>query len=198
MNKPILLIIGCRKYRENLIKAMDRMTHESYKVIGVIGTDEPTTFDERLLMLHVQDTYEDLPKKIKAAFIWIRNNFPDSPGIFKTDDDIFFENQDMLAQIIIKLAPVPYWGIYRDKCSTGEVSGYRIDKFTDKSVRSTYQSAIYCYGAGYWISKAAIPLVCESVDHDTSILEDVCMGYTMNKANIVPLHIPIPCKELPR
>jgi len=198
MTEPILLIMACQKYKDNLLRAIERMRLPEYRVIGLVGTTEPTTFDGTILSLQVEDSYEFLPKKVKAAFCWIHANFPDTVGIFKTDDDIFFASQQDFASALMQNVERPYWGLYIDCTGGGVVDQKRILRGSNTSITARYQAATYCYGHGYWISKQAIPLVCTSTEHDTSFLEDVCMGYVMNKAGYYPHRIAIPYQERAR
>ena len=195
--EPILLILGCQKYKANLLVAMERMKNPAYRLIGLVGGAEES-FDGSLLSLNVEDSYEFLPRKIQAAFQWIHKNFPETEGIFKTDDDIFFADQQSLADKIIANKTIPYWGVQIDRTGGGTVEQKRILMGNDKTIRATYLAAIYSYGAGYWISKQAIPLVCASTEHTNAFLEDVTMGSIMNRAGYIPRHVQIQYQERPR
>jgi hypothetical protein len=174
------------------------MKHPSYYVIGLVGGVTETTFDDTLLSLPVEDSYEFLPKKIQAAFRWIHATFPDTPGIFKTDEDIFFRDQHQLASEIEGNMHVPYWGVVSTYCGAGNVDLWRIQKGDNHSIRPRYPAAYYCFGAGYWVSREAIPIVCASNEYEGAFLEDVCMGYVLNKHGWRPLHVGIPFEERPR
>lgn len=197
-HQPILLILGCQKYRASLMAAIERMKHPLYYVIGLMGGVNETTFDGTLLSLPVEDSYEFLPKKIQAAFRWIHVTFPDTPGIFKTDEDIFFSDQNQLASEIERNTHVPYWGVVSTYCGAGNVELWRIQKGDNHSIRPRYPAAYYCFGAGYWVSREAIPIVCASNEYEGAFLEDVCMGYVLNKHGWRPLHVGIPYEERPR
>jgi hypothetical protein len=176
---------------------MERMKNPAYRVIGLVGGAEES-FEGSLLTLDVEDSYEFLPRKIQAAFRWIHKNYPETEGIFKTDDDIFFADQESLTDKIITNKTIPYWGIHIDRTGGGTVEQKRILMANDKTIRATYPSAIYSYGAGYWISKQAIPIVCSSTEHANAFLEDVTMGYVMNRAGHIPRHVQIQYQERPR
>lgn len=193
---PIVLILGCQKYKTNLMTAIDRMRLPTYRVIGLVGGSPVTTFDGTLLSLPVEDSYEFLPKKVQAAFRWIRTNFPNTPGIFKTDEDIFFRNQHQLAIEIENNAHIPYWGTVVAHCAAGNVDISRIERSCDDtSLRPTHPSAHYCYGHGYWVSSEAIPIVCASDEFEKAFLEDVCMAHVLNKSGWMPTYVNIPYEE---
>jgi hypothetical protein len=197
--EPIIMIIGCEKYKSNLMRAIERMRLPDCRVIGVIGTTDPTTFDGTILSLHVEDSYEYLPKKVYIGICWLYMNFPDTVGIFKTDDDIFFNDYNQLHREIINNQDVPFWGIHVSHCGAGPVNVERIIRLSDnKEIRPEHPSAHYCYGHGYWISKEAIPAVCCSEDFDSAFLEDVCMGHVLNKVGFIPKHVVIPYQEKER
>ena len=196
MTEPILLILGCQKYKASLLRAMERMKNPAYRIIGLVGGVPEITFEDNILSLAVEDSYEYLPRKIWRAFQWIYQNFPDTVGIFKTDDDLFFASQQQLADRITANTHIPYWGVHADYCTAAHVDVSRILRSCDnKLLRPKHHTAHYCYGAGYWVSKEAIPTVCESQEFITAFLEDVTMGYVLNKAGWKPVNIPIPWRE---
>jgi hypothetical protein len=200
--KPILLICGCRKYEEYLHAAIRRMTRPEWEIVGVIGggQGEPA-FNPRthILTLPVPDTYEALPTKIHAAFTWIWTTKPGIPGIFKTDDDLVY-NVDALVRAVLANTATPYWGIKAVACHTAPIIASRIaDRFDDKTLTPTHQTAVYCIGHGYWLSATALEhALAARNDYITSYLEDVCTGFVMNRAGWKPVRIRIPAEEHPR
>ena len=202
MQKPILLIAGCRRYREYLDAAIKRMSRPEWEVIGVIGstTDEPSfDLETRILSVPNPDTYEALPAKLHAAYCWIAKERPGAPGIFKTDDDIVFELNDLVKAVLAQQA-VPYWGVTRSVCQSAPIHSNRIAmRFDNKDLRPSHQAAVYCFGAGYWLSAATWPaIVAATDDYANSCLEDVCTGFVMNRAGITPALLRISCWEMIR
>jgi hypothetical protein len=201
MAKPVLLICGCRKYEEYLHAAIRRMTRPEWEVIGLLGGAETTTFDAdtRILTVATPDTYERLPKKLHAAYSWITVNRPGIPGIFKTDEDLLFD-MSALVTAIREYATTPYWGVTSSVCHAAPVHPGRIQqRFEDKTLTPVHQTAVYCFGAGYWLSATVLPRIVEAAaDYDGSALEDVCTGYVMNRAGWQPKRIPVVWQEVPR
>jgi hypothetical protein len=201
--KPILLIAGCRKYEPYLVAAIRRFADSTWEVLGVLGdptVPEPVyTPDTRILTLPCSDTYECLPAKLHAAYSWIAENRPGIPGIFKTDEDMLFNLKD-LADAVTRHQSVPYWGVTASICQAAPVNPQRIQaRFTDPALTPSHQAAVYCFGAGYWISKAALPIViAASRDYKGSALEDVCTGFVLNRAGIYPTKVRLPFAETPR
>lgn len=200
--KPVLLVCGCKKYEVYLRAALRRFERSEFELIGILGggTGEPT-FNEttRILCLPVADTYEALPSKIHAALEWVSKERPGIPGIFKTDDDMIFD-MNALVTTVLANQQRPYWGVAAGTCKEGAITEKRInERFDDKSLRPSHQSAAYCFGWGYWISSKALPiLVAAADDYKTSVLEDVCTGYVLNRNRITPVRIRFPYKEMPR
>jgi hypothetical protein len=95
---------------------------------------------------------------------------------------------------------LPYWGVTASICQEAPVNPYRIqERFEDKSLQPTHQTAVYCFGAGYWISVAALPaIVAAAADYEISALEDVCTGYVMNRAGWMPQRHRVTFREVPR
>ena len=197
--KPVLLVCGCRKYEEYLHAAIRRFDRPDYEVIGLLGGDtESFNAATRILTLPVPDTYEKLPIKIHAAFAWVHENRP-GVGVFKTDDDMTFD-MDALVATVGANTQIPYWGITASLCKASPIAPQRIMlRFEDTSLRPSHQTAAYSFGAGYWISTAALPLVvAAAADYANSFLEDVCTGFVMNRAGIMPHRIRFNHKEMPR
>ena len=202
MPTPVILICGCEKYRASLKDALTRYARPSaWDVVGCIGHPELTqpeyNADENIVYLPVSDVYEALPAKIQAAISWISTWKPDAPGIFKTDEDIFFDDLADLEETINRNTHVPYWGIVKSKTTEKGVCPSRIStRFHNKSLRPRHQTAQYCYGHGYWVSKAAISHILDAKEvYAASFMEDICTGYVLNQAGIFPEGIPLKYKE---
>jgi len=198
-SKPVLLLCGCRKYEEYLHAAIRRMSRPEWEVIGIIGGDQ-TAFDEttRILCLSVSDTYEALPIKLQAAYKWIYTERPGIPGIFKTDDDMLFDIPGLVTAVLANVRK-PYWGVKASMCEAGRVKKQIIEsRFEDKSLQPAHQSAVYCYGAGYWLSAEALPVVIAAPEYCDSALEDVCTGFVMNRAGWKPDRVRVRFEEAPR
>ena len=199
--KPVLLICGCRKYEEYLHAAITRFNRPEWEIIGIRGGTEPTSYDPatRILTIEAADTYEALPAKLHAAYSWIHANRPGIPGIYKTDDDMLYD-VPLLAKTLIENLERPYWGVTASICQAAQVNEGRIQsRFEDKSLRPTHQSAVYCFGAGYWLGATVLPTIVAAIDdYKASALEDVCTGHVLNRAGWMPVRIRIPCQEHPR
>jgi hypothetical protein len=187
---PILLICGCKKYINSLKKAIVRMANPKYKVIGVIGNiGHPTDFNEKtnIVSLQIDDSYEALPFKIQKALEWVFHNFPKSIGVFKTDDDIYFEDYNILADEIINNSHIPYWGLKIHQAKKAYIDKMRINsKYTDKNLQLISPTATYCWGAGYWLSRKSMYYIINS-KHFRLGNEDVLVGYVLNKHGIFPV-----------
>lgn len=205
--RPLVLVTGCVKYRLYLEAALRRFDHPALCLVGFVGDPDgtltapeydPTT---RIVRLPVSDIYEALPAKVHAAFSWAATAFPGVPGIWKTDDDIVYANKDQLVGTIHALVGEPFWGLFVGACRENQVHPWRIqERFADKTLTPRHQQAIYCYGHGYWVSRAALPhIVAAGEIYRASYLEDVCTGYVLNQARILPRRgIRVPYTELPR
>ena len=202
MSPPILIICGCKKYETYLQAALLRMRSVHWIVLGIIGDPTRTEpyCDGFILYLPVEDTYEYLPKKLHAAYSWCFDKFPDTIGIFKTDEDILFANVNLLIVAILKNKTTPYWGIRVQTCPANYINERRISlRFDNKTLRPKHPSATYCFGIGYWMSRNALPAIIAAKEQYANVgLEDVCTGYVMNCAGYIPIEIPISCGEVER
>ena len=198
--RPIIMICGCQKYLPYLKVAMLRMVHPDWQVVGLVG--DPTLTEARLdgaiVTLPVPDTYEGLPAKVQAGFTWLATKLPHSVGIFKTDDDIIFPEKHLIHALIMDNRFRPYWGLRVGNCGESDIPTDRIEsRFTDISLRPRHPAVQrYAFGGGYWVGREALPIVAAAEEtYRSSALEDVCTGYVLNAANIMPPSIFIPHYE---
>lgn len=205
--RPIFLVTGCQRYRTYVEAAIQRFADPAFRIIGYVGDPTGTLTEpvydtsSQIVVLPTPDNYETLPTKVHAAFCWAAATFPNSPGIWKTDDDIIYYNKEQLRAVIFELVNEPYWGLQNGACRENHVNPARVYyRFEDTTLRPRHQQAIYCYGHGYWVSRSTLPIVIAAgADFRTSFLEDVCMGYVLNRARILPKRgIVIPYTELQR
>ncbi len=105
-----------------------------------------------------------------------------------------------LTKALTKLQDKPYWGLFVGTCVENNVHPIRIaERFDDKTLTPRHQSAVYTYGAGYWLNRKALAVVSSSEkDYKQSCLEDVCTGHVLNRAGWKPLHVPVAFVEVPR
>ncbi len=185
---------------------MKRFSHPDWRTIGIVGGATTTVYDisSGVLELAVPDSYELLPTKIQAAFSWIYNTFPSSPGVFKTDDDMVYDDLAQLSKAIQENIQkcVDYWGVHTSKTQAGVIGQYRIqNRFEDKTLRPRYQAATYCFGAGYWVSRVSMGHISKSEsaeEYQRSYLEDVCTGFVLNQQGIFPKKVDLSQREIRR
>lgn len=201
----IILLCGCQKYINSVKNAIIRWTNPNWKVIALIG--DPTldisryNINDNILYLNVNDSYEYLPSKIYAGIEWCYKQWPNLKGIFKTDDDIMFENYNKMVTCILENTHIPYWGLHVDSISGGLVHQTTIERcFNDKSLKDIqYYKTTHCFGAGYWLSNDVIKHITQYKSFFDNIgLEDTNIGYIINKGGWIPKHIPNPWWQLQR
>lgn len=206
-SRPVLLIAGCRKYQPFLEAAMKRMRRPGWRVIGLMGDPTlpaPVLNGRGILTVPVEDTYERLPLKLQAAYTWIYETMPTAAGVFKTDEDILYSvSIDDVCRYVVANAPTTdYWGLFVGRCNEAPVNEARIAaRFDDKTLRPRHQTAVYCYGAGYWLSRRSLGVIAAPAAraiYAESGLEDVCTGHVLNTAGIFPTKAPFDYIEVPR
>lgn len=206
--KPILLICGCKKYKTSLENSFIRFKSPFWTTIGLIGQTEKETYasienDNTILYVNAIDTYENLPQKIFRAFSWCNQMFPNSPGIFKTDDDILISDMEEFTKTLLLHMNISYWGFHIDNLEkTILMSNKRIqERFTNKNSDQKIEipPAHYCWGHGYWVSKQAFKTIANySEQFDKHGCEDVIMGNALNAYKIYPVVKPLNYKEVER
>jgi hypothetical protein len=87
--KPLALIMSCEKYAEKAlrlaesIKGLERI---DYRI--VVGKGAAFPIEDRLLRVNAPDTYEGLPAKVSAAFVYAFEHYGAGTSILKIDDDV--------------------------------------------------------------------------------------------------------------
>jgi hypothetical protein len=178
------------------------MVHPDWQVVGLLGDSSLTEAHLKgaILTLPVPDTYEALPAKVYAGFSWLATKLPHAIGIFKTDDDIIFQDKAAIHQQIMDNLFRPYWALRVGSCSEGVIDKERIEsRFTDTALRPSHQAARYGFGHGYWLGREVLPLIIAAeTEYRESFLEDVCTGAVLNKAGFIPVRLYLPYMEHPR
>lgn len=205
-----ILVCCCYKYYkqyEYISKKWNKIDDNNIKIFYLFGNEKikNSYYDSKtnILLLKVNDNYESLPKKIYLAIRYILEKYPEINGIYKTDDDIVYQKIDILIKIIKYCYnnDINYSGLIIDNIDRDKISDRRIRKrFENKKINNIYHSdAIYCYGAGYYLSKTSMKIIKE---HQIYIykqyLEDVSIGHILNKYNIYPIRMNLKFKEIKR
>lgn len=203
--KPFILVMGCRRYYDMLMEAIDHFTDKlcSCITLGVVGDPDVSeaVLEGQVLKVPVEDTWEALPKKVYAAFDWVLRNVPDTIGVFKTDDDIrFFELDKLFASLYI-FRDSKYHGLKVDTRKPGPLEDWRVnERLCDKTVSMAHTGADkYCWGAGYWLSNESLRRVVAHQHHfDVYGMEDQIVGRLLNEHGVIPQELVMHYRELRR
>jgi hypothetical protein len=201
MSEYIFAIYSCQKNLEiankmyNLYFSNTQLLNSlKMKVLIVYGD---TTIDhqflvkdDKYLVLHCEDDYENLCSKSLRLFKAINFLYPNALGCFKCDDDIII-NMNSLIQFIhyFKTNAVDYSGtalMVKEKKNNVVHLKYK-QMGTTRTINTP--SAIYCGGPLYYLSKNAVSVVSTvAEDEYTPIFyEDLMIGNILNKNKIFPL-----------
>lgn len=205
-----IIICCCQKYYKNYKKCSKRWAdvrhnNPSVKFFYLFGTPGKTKYYSKTskLKLNVEDDYESLPKKIYSAVHYIIENHPEIKGIFKTDDDIeFYDCHGLVSELeSLSNSGKDYAGIVVDICGSSMIQASRLTKFNNLNNNNVYShdQAMYCHGAGYYISKLAAKHICENKNFIYKrYLEDVTIGHILNRYDIFPIKMHSKCREISR
>lgn len=206
-----IIICCCYKYKnqfEKISKFWNKIEKQTkiFKIFYLFGNPKikktEYEYKTKKLILKVDDTYESLPKKIYEAVNYINTYFPEIEGVFKTDDDIEFEDINELLYELKNLCQkyTDYAGLVLDKVKAGIIKEGRLRKFTNRNIETPkYDMSTYCFGAGYYISKKSMGHVSINKGYFyEQYLEDVSMGHILNKYKIFPIQINSKYKEVKR
>ena len=190
VNNCFMGILTCRKYKER--RDLQDLSGSIFKYMYFIGDpsiDQPVVEDD-IVILPCGDNYEDLPLKTKLMLKWIIDNNPGLEYIFKTDDDIRFNFNELLVNYKeIVSEKIDYCGNVVD--TKGYISSYHFGKCESQidTKAVLVEKAKYCSGGGYFLSKKAAQMIVDKdIDSDV-IFEDHFVGKTLNDHNIFPRYI---------
>ena len=146
--------------------------------------------DNKYLVIHCEDNYENLCSKSIRLFIAINYLYPNAHGCFKCDDDVIINMKSLIDFIrFLKSKTIQYAG-------TSVVINEKNDNNTlmiakNIKIEKTIETpcAIYCGGPLYYLSKYAVSIISTVVEDEyTPILyEDLMIGHILNKYQIFPL-----------
>jgi hypothetical protein len=197
-NVSFLFIIYSCKKRLNLANQLYDMLNNQLnnsKVYIIYGDNTIDTEyilnDDKYLVLNVGDYYEHLADKTTKLMKIINQIFPNIIGCFKCDDDIipsinalnasieyFTHNNIQYAGTIIHNHNIHY-------------SSWHIGKANDNAfnVPLLAYPSICCAGPLYYINKEAIEKFTNIEKDNYMIMEDLYLGYYLNKCNIYPTRL---------
>ncbi|MHB1952787.1 MAG: hypothetical protein ACYCOU_03475 [Sulfobacillus sp.] len=187
-----MIILSCQKYADR--RASQDLSQCPFPYRYFIGDSSLETATERedVVMLPCGDGYEDLPLKTYQALLYVRNTYPLIDWIFKTDDDIAFDFEELyLVYSDLYLKGIPYAGNVVH--CTPHLSTYHYGKCNDKSREVPFQvsQSMYCSGGGYFLNKKATEICLNSATtYNTELFEDLATGLALNRAGINPVHLP--------
>lgn len=183
-------------YQKVLADDMNRL-HDLCGLVGVTdylivcGNSMINWYDNHVLYLDCDDTYEGLPDKVHKMFSYVNSNFSQ----YK-----YYGKLDRLTNI---KKPLSIENMSGDYCGSWVrvVAGYDGDRWWHRnkcSKNSHWNNKPYpgefipwCRGWGYFLSRKAADIIsCHPPDPEYHIYEDLYVSQTLlRKANISPAHI---------
>jgi hypothetical protein len=179
----IFILYSCKKNIEKANKTYQRIYNKinNTKVYIIYGDESIngiyTIADDKYIILNVIDDYDHLNSKTLLLFQTLNIEFPEIKGMFKCDDDVILNLNDV-NNIISRIADIDYAGktiIIGDDAACQKVNG--------QDVYPTYPCK-YCPGPFYFLSKKA--LECFNTKVKMIYYEDMLVGYHLNQYNIFP------------
>lgn len=184
MNDYIFIVYSCKKNIEKANKIYTRIYNKitNTKVYIIYGDEsikeKYTIVDDKYIILNVKDDYDHLNYKTLLLFQTFHIAFPEMKGLFKCDDDVILNLNDV-NKSISRISDIDYAGrnIIRDNdVLWREKNG--------QDAYPTYQCN-YCGGPFYFLSKKAIEYF---IAKEVKMIyyEDMMVGYHLNQYNIYP------------
>ena len=173
LNSMLFMFVTCnrQKYmtrREYLYNFLKTFNH---RYIVVEGGSDKLFFnnDTNVLTVDINETYENLPKKVMRAYEWIYNQFDNITHVYKADDNFC---DRVLNFIPANFSTYNYYGnfIVETLINTWH-QGKCDDEILNNTVYNKHFISPYAGGGyGYILSRAAIKIL---VDNKDDILDDI-------------------------
>ena len=188
IEKYILIILNCKKYREKAIYQKETWLKDiSMPYFHVLGDPELSSEfvfnnEENILYVKCEDDYNSLPKKTIRAYKAILKTYHFA-YIFKTDDDQNLEPTrflDNMKRILDEKNPkIHYAGKINDITIPYLSQYYRIHPELPKDLK--IYATKYCSGRFYILSfEAMLDLSKKQVLIEKEYLEDYAIGYYLS------------------
>jgi len=185
-------ILNCEKYKAR--RNIQNLRNSIFDYKYFIGNPELMSSEvvDDIVYLPCSDNYEDLPCKTQLMFEWVLNNYPHVNYVFKTDDDVVFDFENLMALYSnITLNNYQYCGNLVEPLP--HVSVYHYGKCFKKSKESPVyiEGFSYCSGGGYFLSKKSAELIVSDMKNHSNIFEDYSVGKTLSNNNVRPVSVNI-------
>lgn len=192
MSDVVIMLMTCKKNLHTKVEIakqtwLDKCGVPYVLLVGEPDLSIPYRFDPQTRLLEVQcpDDYESLSKKVYLGIIAVNAEFAPS-GILKIDDDVLVRVNKLQA-FVASPNKQQYEGDIAQRVD--HWSDYHVKKCKDSS--PVYVPNVkYCRGPIYYIGSESINAVCNVMDPDDHLYEDVLMGSVLNKSNIYPRQQP--------
>ncbi|XP_063633468.1 beta-1,3-galactosyltransferase 2-like [Cydia splendana] len=150
--------------------------------------DEDARYHD-LIEARFEDTYQNLPLKSLSMLEWFAAYCPLAPHLFKTDDDMFVNIEQLLSFIEDHNTTNTIWGEVLE-----DIKPPRDKRFKYSVPEEEYPGARYptfAVGHGYLVSGDAVPPLLDVAPGARFVrLEDVFMGVLAARAGVRVTHAP--------
>lgn len=191
MSGIVILLMTCSKNMHKVEVARKTWLHQcNIPYVILIGNPTlglPYRYDPATHIMEVQchDDYESLSQKVYLGIVAVNSEF-NPAGILKVDDDVLVR-VDRLNAFINSEAKASYEGDIAK--NTNYWSEYHIGK-CKMNTPIFVPNIKYCRGPIYYLGREAIEIVCERMDPNDHLYEDVLMGMLLNNHSIYPRQQP--------
>lgn len=189
----MLMILSCEKNIERVkIMRESWLNKCSVPYVFVFGQEDLSPdydidLSANILLVKCNDGYDYLSHKVKAGIQSIIKIY--NPNyIIKCDDDVYVDPEMLNEYVEYCLSKnIKYHGHphYERKGST---STWCKEKYILEKNKSAYvynEHIVYCMGPFYYLSREASQILSDTMDPDLCRFEDVCVGLTLKKKNII-------------
>jgi hypothetical protein len=188
LNNMLFMFITCNKpkYMERRDYLYNFLKTFEYRYIVVESGSDELVFnsDTNVLNIDIEETYENLPKKIMKAYEWIYNQFNNITHVYKIDDNF--------CDKILNFIPASFstYNYYGNFIVETLINTWHQGKCTDDVLNNTVYTKQFINpyaggGYGYILSRSAIKILIDNKDDIINeIYEDKAIGDVLYAHNI--------------
>lgn len=118
----LAVIVTSKAAETRALRLADRFDRTDVQYVIVSGDDTPSIAHVRAVQVAAPDCHEAVPRKVAAAFAWVRENIGSNVGVLKVSDDVVLADERQLAVGLQRLADeggyagLPVGGLEHDRC----------------------------------------------------------------------------------
>lgn len=118
----LVVVVTSKAGEARALRLANQFDQADVQYVIISGDDAPSIAHVRAVQVAAPDCHEAVPRKVAAAFSWVRENIGSNVGVLKVNDDVVLEDGRQLAATLRHMATEggyagsPVNGLAHDRC----------------------------------------------------------------------------------